>query len=74
MLNVCGKACYVELGKGDVDLGTHVDKEEGIGTIGFKNSDEKESYFPAELRFFNVKDIDKFIKLLNILKKEMKDR
>lgn len=74
MLGVCGKRCFIELGKNDIDAGVYV-REDGVGAVAFKNKDsEHANDFPVELRFINVENVDKFISALNDLKGKMSKR
>lgn len=74
MLGVCGKRCYVELGKNDIDAGLYVSKK-GVGSVSFKNKNSEDiTDYPVELRFINVENVDKFISVLNDLKDKMNKR
>lgn len=71
MLGVCGKRCYIELGRNDIDAGSYV-KEDGIGVVAFKNKKAEDTTdCPVELRFVNSENIDKFVLLLTDLKEKM---
>lgn len=73
MLGVCGKRCFMEFGKNDMDAGIDVDKN-GIGSMAFKNKNSEDiTDYAVELRFLNVESLDKFISVLNDLKSKMEE-